>query len=385
MKHILKYILPLCFIALLYSCSSESNEPNIPRSPAKRTILVYMVASNTLGDANCDEKDLAEMRTGIMKSGLNNCRWLVFQKIRNHYPVLFEYSEKNGSVNTDTLKRYSNDFKTTDTRVMKEVLADVKSLSPASEYGLVLWSHATGWARTLSLRKLNPKSKYKLHDFGEDSGSTMPIDSVANSIPDGMFEFIYADACYMGTIEVAYEFRNKTHFYVASPAEVPIDGMPYNDNLPCFVANNLPLAKACENTYNYYNNQSGSNRTTTLSLIDCTKIEPIANLCKSILANGNTVQSYNSIQRYKLYTPYLFFDFKQYFDLLATPEQSTQLNTLLSQAVLYKVATQFIFGTLYIDPAHYSGLSTYILGTAGPTNENYYKTLSWYKDVYPNQ
>ena len=55
----------------------------------------------------------------------------------------------------------------------------------------------------------------------------------------------------------------------------------------------------------------------------------------------------------------------------------------MNEVIIYKAATPYIFNSFAIDMANYSGLSTYIVGMSLPTsvNEEYYRTLSWYKDV----
>ncbi|MEG0699988.1 MAG: hypothetical protein RR442_00430 [Muribaculaceae bacterium] len=71
--------------------------------------------------------------------------------------------------------------------------------------------------------------------------------------------------------------------------------------------------------------------------------------------------------------------------MLASAEQNTIFKSKLNDAVIYKATTENIFGKLYIDSNKFSGLSTYILSTANKYNEDYYKTLDWYLDVYNNK
>jgi hypothetical protein len=180
-----------------------------------------------------------------------------------------------------------------------------------------------------------------------------------------------------------YELRNKTKYFIGSVTELPIYGMNYTTNIPCFFSTNLDLTQSCKNTFNHYNKQSGSARTCTISLIDCSKLDQLATLCKKIHANGTSVTDVSSIQVYKKNIPYLFYDFVQYTEMLATEGQKIALRNLMDEVVIYKATTPYIFSTLAIKEENYSGLSTYILGTtqSSGVNERYYKTLSWYKDV----
>ena len=363
----------ICMILSLTSCGKSNDEP---KKNTTRTIAIYMIATNTL--SSCDVDDIAEIETAIEKNGMNNCRLLIYWVSKSGAPQLIEITTEKKSVKRVVHKVYSSDIRSTTIERMKEVFTDILAIAPAEDYGLILWSHASGWASSLTAR-----SNVSLLDFGDDYGSTMPIDELAEGIPEGVFSFIYTDACYMSGVEVVYELRNKTKYFIGSVTELPIYGMNYTTNIPCFFSTNLDLTQSCKNTFNHYNKQSGSARTCTISLIDCSKLDQLAALCKKIHANGTSVTDVSSIQIYKRNIPYLFYDFVQYTEMLATEEQKIALRNLMDKVVIYKATTPYIFSTLAIKEENYSGLSTYILGTtqSSGVNERYYKTLSWYKDV----
>ena len=71
MKHYIA-ILILCVIGLM-TTSCQSEDPDAPVAPAKRTILVYMVASNSLGSNGRDKMDLDEMDRAVGQNALNGC------------------------------------------------------------------------------------------------------------------------------------------------------------------------------------------------------------------------------------------------------------------------------------------------------------------------
>lgn len=376
MKYFKYYYL---LLALLVSfCVSSCGDKKDPSSgnETKRNIAIYMIATNSLSSS--DENDLSEIESSILKNGMNNCRLLVYWVSKEAEPQLIEIKKNKNTVSRVCHKVYDSSIKSTTKARMKEVMADFVKTAPAKDYGLILWSHASGWASSLTAR-----SSASLLDFGEDYGSTMPIDSLADALPSNTFSFIYTDACYMAGIEVAYELRNKTTYFIGSATELPIDGMDYTNNIPCFFADDVDLKKVCENTFVKYNIKSGSSRTCTISLVDCSQLDELAQLCKSIHANGTTITDVTDIQKYKRTVPYLFFDFVQYTKLLATEEQQLALDNLMDKVVTYKATTPYIFSSLAIDEANYSGLSTYIMGTTQSmgVNEMYYRTLMWYKDV----
>lgn len=84
--------------------------------------------------------------------------------------------------------------------------------------GLVLWSHGRGWV-----------------SFGNDAaGHRLAIPALAKALSAFRepLRFIFFDACFMQSVEVAYELRNLTAAILASPAEMPGRGAPYDKVLP---------------------------------------------------------------------------------------------------------------------------------------------------------
>ena len=180
-------LLLLCMICLL-SSSCQHEDPDAPVVPVKRTILVYMVASNSLGTNERDQLDLYEMDRVVELDELNGCRLLVYRiGPEEDTPVLFEIRKgKRGAVVHETLEVYdtTRGASVTASR-MSQVIADAKLHAPAQDYGLILWSHGTGWAPTLTTRSDAPRRV-----FGEDNGATMALDQLAAAIPVGAFSWI---------------------------------------------------------------------------------------------------------------------------------------------------------------------------------------------------
>lgn len=371
------YLLAILLCALLMplaSCSKDSDEPQVI---AKRTLLVYMVASNSL--ASCDIDDVSEIEASISANGMNDCRLLIYWVNNTSAPRLVEIVKKGSGTAQVVHKTYDEKIKSTTQERMQMVISDVFDTAPANDYGMILWSHASGWASSLTARSTNAS----LMDFGDDRGTTMPIDVLADAIPENSFSFIYTDACYMAGIEVAYQLKDKTRYFIGSVTELPIDGMDYINNIPCFLADEPDLIQCCKNTYEKYNKLYGSAKSCTISLIDCSKLDALASICKDIHMNGIKITNDYDIQKYKRTEPYLFYDFAQYTKLMANESQVEEFNKAIADAVVYKAATPYIFNSIKINPENYSGLSTYILGMSQPTsvNESYYKVLSWYNDV----
>ena len=370
--------------ALLFASCFEKDEP---KEETRRTIIMYLISTNSLSTSIAS--DITEIEESIrLLNDMNNCRLLVYHVSYSQAPYLFEIKKVKGRIERVTIKTYTDDVRSTTIERMTEVITDAIKTAPAKEYGLVLGSHASGWASSLVAR-----SNITPRDFGEDYSNTMKLDELAEAIPNNTFNFIYADACFMGGVEVAYELKDDAKYFIGSTTEIPKDGMDYANNISCFFADDLELSIVCDNTYQKYNQKTGSARTCTISLIDCSMLNDLALICMSMNAIGEGTMDYSILQVYKESSPYLFYDFKQYYNTFEPKADEdgakldalkAELNDMLNKTILYKAATPSIFNRLNIDSEKYSGLSTYVLGSTSPdgVNENYYKTLSWYQDVF---
>ncbi len=375
-KHILNTLLIL-IVLILSSCEEHAPSPE----KSTRTILVYAIATNTLN--GYDDDDIYEMSEAIATCDINNCRLLIYRvSYNNRTPKLMElHRDKNGKVVTTIHKTYDSTQKlSVSTQRFAQVLSDVRTVAPAREYGLILWSHSNGWAETKSGNISNISNRQPKY-FGDDYGASMPIDSLSMAIPDNMFNFIWTDACYMGSIEIAYELRNDTKYFIGSPTEILSYGMPYDQNIPCFFENTADLKSACQNMFNFYDRLQGEYRSATISLIDCSKLNKIANLCLETNIKNKQIST-SDLLCYNSSSNRFYFDFLQTYSKIATDEQYSKLQQALNQAVIYKAATPKILNTITIKPESFSGLSTYVMGSANSRNEKAYKALKWYKFLY---
>lgn len=383
LKHLIITI--LCAMSLeLYSCD-ENDTPQEPRETT-RTILVYMVANNSLGVSNFDSNDLQEMVEAANNDLFNNGRLLVYHAPTNQNPTLVEIAKDK----ITTLKQYDQSLLSVSSQRMQQVINDVKSIAPALDYGLVLWSHANGWLQTgiesntiLSVAKNISPVTFTMQPmaFGEDQGKSMNITTLAEVVDDEGFSFIYFDCCYMATIEVVYQLRNATPYIIASAPEIPANGMPYEQNLPLLFADVPKLQEACINTFDYYNSQNGLLRSCAISLIDTKYIEELAQVTSVIYEMKNSLPEDFEPQKFTLDSKCYYFDFGQYVTALSQDNLQllSQWNEALNKVVIYKASTPRMWNQLKLD--WHSGLSTYILENATDFTTKGYDQLQWWKDV----
>lgn len=149
-----------------------------------------------------------------------------------------------------------------------------KVKAPAQRYGLILWSHGSGWepaemerqARrtpaevpvtaseltrrgpgdegrqiffSTTMRKLLALPTPPRRAVAFDNGSGHSLDTIelgevasgAAQILEQPLALLGMNACQMSTIEVAYQLRNHVGLYVASPEDMPVQSWPYDDIL----------------------------------------------------------------------------------------------------------------------------------------------------------
>lgn len=228
MRHSIPAILLSLILAIVLQSCREVPEPALPtHEHADRTVVIYMAANNSLGSNGADVDDMDEMSAAMTDGQFPDSTKVVvfhapYTNGKNHSLLQLE---RDGS--WTTLKTYPQGLSSVSPERMRQALADVITLAPAAHYGLILWSHAMGWTN-------GPDSKPAsvLRSFGLDNRQEMTITDMASALAGFKFEYIYFDCCYMGSVEVIYELRDNAPLIVASPAEVPFDGMPYQTTLP---------------------------------------------------------------------------------------------------------------------------------------------------------
>lgn len=219
------------------ACSKDDETPPIV-SPyvESRTVMVYMVAENSLNKNVW--ADVQEMLVGMNNDTLSaNDRLVIYLddvKVPRIYVVdkttkITQFSE------LVPVMTYENDVNSSSAEQLGTFIDYVKSNYPAESYGLVMWSHASGWTPSNFSGDMYSETPTKRKSFGVDNGKNttnnngnqMNIDDMASVLQGNAFDFIFFDACVMQTIEVAYELRDAAKWLIASPAEIPASGANY--------------------------------------------------------------------------------------------------------------------------------------------------------------
>lgn len=372
-----RYQLIICSVVLLLAACHEEPAP-APVLPVNRTVLVYMVASNNLGTGRFDEADLAEMQQAAKAGDITDGRLLVYHVPPSGDPVLKEVTASG----IDTLAMYDSETSSVSSVRMRAVFDDMRRVAPADEYGLVLWSHASGWLQDGIDDELdNAGEMVAPLAFGFDKGQKMNLTTLARTLQGQNFGFVYFDCCYMGSVEVAYELRHATPLIVGSPSELPSNGMPYNRNIRCFFAPEADLLTAARNTFELYDGEFGANRTCTMSVINTAALDGLAAVVRDIYSGASDPwpAGYEP-QRYMTESRCYHFDLGHYVEALGSDDALlAEFRRFMDEAVLYEAATPFLWNRLAVES--HCGLTTYIFENEAQSRIKGYDTTSWFSDV----
>lgn len=363
----LKSLLLMAVVLLLAACSDSGHQPP---EPDDHTLIIYMVGTNSLSQDAVRDHDEITIGARKLPRGRNV---LVFYYNYDSDPALYRV-DRNGKWNP--VEKYTGNVSMLNPSVIRKVIDKAKDTAPAHTYGLILWSHATGWSPS---QGLSPMS------FGQDYRTTVNIDRLASILQDGEFEYIWCDCCYMGGIETAYEFRKKARRFIASPTPTMSWGLPYDQVLPLLNPDVDNLKEAARTSYAYTMAQPGR-KGLTISIINLAELTSVAETASRIL-DPDVRPDLRGLQRYDIDTsvPPLY-DFRQYVlraaNMRGLTAESADFDAALDRAVEFKLASpEFI--TLTINPSNFSGLSTHAYGTAADV-DNFYRKLAWCSEVIQN-
>ena len=223
--------------------------------------------------------------------------------------------------------------------------------------------------------------------FGDDKRREMNIWELRESLENtGLyFDFIAFDACFMASVEVAYELRNLTGDIMASVTEILGEGYPYLSIVALWTKPELSVENMCKAYFDFYSN-NGSKSYGSISHIKTSELENIAEKYSSIIKNSSSLNNVyiDSIQSYgRIRTGFgnLFFDMAEvikYKDFMSFES----FNDALLEAIPYKNSTPY-FVEKKINLDAYSGISVFIPELSSRLiYHDAYKNLQWYKKVY---
>lgn len=365
----------LLLLLLLLSCHNDKPEatlPELPTETARRTVLLYCAAQNSLGYSSRYYKSAWTEDSLELVAGKHfisdDDRLLVFVDDASH-PRLYRF---RADADPELVLQWGYDANSTSPTTFKEVLTRVKEHFPAQEYGLCMWSHADGWVPSSNTNytrsALNAQPTISPLSFGIDVGESgdmrtdmsgdgitlgaqMNIADMAKAIQDSELHltYIFFDACLMQCVEVAYELRNVTDYLIASPISIAAAGAYYTHQLEhgFFSVNPTDIAKT------YYEDvtsnelaQAYDDFGIVISTIKTSEMDALAEAVRAALVDVDftTYPDLTTAHAYHVYS-YNYYYRPHYYDMrsalrhLLTDEQFAPVDEAITRATAFYAAT----------------------------------------------
>ena len=406
MKH---FLILISTVLLFISCGND--EPDTPPTPkqANRTVIVYMSAENNL--SYYAAKDTVEMLLGSKTLSQDNNLIVFIDRAKESGmstgQELPSIKKIEGGKST-LVKQYAEDFISTDPEKMTEVLELIAKDFPAKSYGLVLWSHATGWciendsvavAQNSNLRRAYGRDTGDNTTNANNVGKWINIPTLAKVLEhlSFRFDYIFCDCCNMSNAETAYELRKTTDYLIASPAEIPGHGAPYDKIMSYLFGNGTQAYQGIVDCY-----ADEFNSEIPLAVIQMNQMEELANATRVILSTLEPTDD-KDFKLYKNAAGLMYYDGDRAVTLCslydmndfllqnATEDNYRQWKQAYDRAVIYKrYAAKWMtnghvnFNLFTPSEAKFGGMSMYIPQTFydyysySKTYNADYNKMQWY-------
>ena len=339
----------------------------------------------------------------------------------------------DGKPVADTLKTYSDITLSSTADALRRALLDIQEMFPSRSYGMLFSSHGTGWipggyqsgTEASSIRQFSRHLEpiythsglpYSHSGLDPESHTDSPVwpetkavgnqyvgnmknirwlefGDFVNAIPMQL-DYLILDACLMGTVEVAWELKDVCRYVVASPTEILTDGMIYKTlSWDMLNGTEADLRTYCEEFFDYYNAETGSRRAGTITLVDCAKLDAVAQaLAPIVAAHRDAITSCLSrTQRYYYSSSPLrfYYDLRDFAAQLvnaggtaSTAQVDAALASLdaaLAAAIPYHAETPAFFD---LPLERCCGLSVYIPDPLRVKLNAAYSSLGWTRAVH---
>jgi len=312
-KHTPVYFFLIISLSCLFIFFGCQIMPPIPKE-AKWTVMVYLAAGNDLETVGIQDINEMEMigstkdvnivvqMDRIPFSALNKLGWGYLDDYSNNNWTgtrrYYVTQDMNPEIINSKLIMDMGEKNMGDPETLKNFAQWAIQNYPAERYMLVLWNHGGGFRSVEEARDICWD-----YNFGLDRITMPQLEEALSFIYTQLgkkIDIVGMDACFMAMVEVAYQVKDYTQIMVASEASIPGDGWQYDcllQNLVIYPDQNAEQF-ATDTVNCYYDQYSGSGKNVTLSAINLTKIENLAEKI-SILAQAIMSDSYSIKSNYR--------------------------------------------------------------------------------------
>lgn len=317
----------LCIVATcsFSACSGEEDSPYDVSYAKSRTVMVYMVAENSL--ASSVASDVAEMLKAIASPTFYPQDRMVLYLDDEKEPRIYVLDRNTTATSLAQLEpvmTYGEEVNSASAEQLGTFFDYVKENYSADSYGLVMWSHASGWIpstysgdHTVTVEGhrrgvLSPRKSFGVDNGRNDKssrtsnvGHQMGIAEMAHVLElKGGIDFILFDACFMQCVEVAYELRHATQHIIASPAEIPGPGADYTQMVPAMFRKDDYATQMLQAYYKAYYNLS--NWGIVIAEVNTSGLAEYATMMKPLIGKYREAlleADYSDVQDYYRYGP----------------------------------------------------------------------------------
>lgn len=368
----MKQFLTIIAVLLTLSACHHDDTPE----ETERVVMVYMANDNSGNWALDLRSDIRQMMEGSKHVSSAN-KLLAFVDMPSQKPFILEIAKGD----TTRVYQYKESLNSSDATVMGSVLSKIVSDYPAKEYALVLWGHATGWeiygdtradnAGASAARTAGPRRGYGV----EHGTNWMNIPDMARELSKlPKLKYIFADCCCFQSVEVDYELRQVTDYIIASAAEIPGEGAPYQTVVPALFGTADDFYKPIVDAY--FEQVSWGYRE-PLSVVKTSEMEDLATATHDVLATfvpqGET--SYPDVSGLIYYYYYdrtldpnpAFFDMNDFILRHASDNDYQQWRRTFDKAVVYStfvnewMANHVSFYDFKATKERYGGVNMFVL------------------------
>ncbi len=424
-RHILLLLAAGLMLGAVVSCvrDDEWRAANVPSRSAEAEVSLHLMycAAHKNGLASDIRRNIDSLRAGDIPDTLNGRDvFLVYFHGQTGTPTLSRIyrDPSDGQVHEKVLITYPDTVHSSASWTVKKVWEDALGRYPSPHRGFIFSSHGTGWipvqyyspgytpvptttgdvdadtACTPEAESYGTPDESGRRDFkslgqeiyGFDLSYEMEIVRFARHLPK--LDYIILDACLMGCVEVAYELKDRCDWILCSPAEILTSGFCYKP-----MAGQLQRKDyegICRSYYEMYNARSGYLRSGIVTLVDCSKLEALARLCRRLFRENRIALDALGVrdaqQYFRNQNPLRswFYDLR---DLLVKSGLGEEDQMLLARALKDCIPYTAHTPTFYkpyasgFDCVNCCGLSCYLPAQGTAELSVYYRNYRWNTDT----
>lgn len=374
---------------ILQGCTSRELEES---TLLHKSTFIYMVADNNLDYyAGVNLKKLEEN----FPQDSNNDIYVYIDRSKHgnpSHPYLQRiYNDASDGTVASTILSVYKENNSCSSSVLRDVLHEVIKYCKENHSELrniVLWSHGSGWLPEDIQYDATTRS-FGLDNSDEKSNETtneMDILELSEVFNGHHFELLLMDACFMGSIEFAYELRKSFDTLILSPSEILATSFPYDSIAGDLVSEKIIPENIARKFYNHYCQQKNALRSATVTVVRTKYLNELINCMPKIYQSFHDKLSISGLSPIYIVPQYdrsgsnIFFDFRKFIEFSMDGQTDETLNEIWDKAIPLYLHTDEIFASLDITDT--SGLSIYIPNDYDKRKQlhEYYKKLSWAKD-----